>query len=555
MRAGFLQAILDNLKALGRTKLLILGGAGVILTAAILFGLNAVLAPTFSPLYSDLSPASASRVVSSLEQAGFRVSLSRDGSMVSVPQEDTARARMVLADAGLPAEGSPGWELFDGGSGLGMNTFLQKVNRLRALEGELARSIQTIDGIESARVHLVLPEREAFSRNRPDPSASVIIRSSRGGSVSLRQATAIRALVASAVPDLAPERVTVLSASGETILAQDDQETPASMLQSRKAALEERMASNIMSILSARVGTGNARVQVNVDLTSVRQVTRAERFDPEGQVIRSTETREESERDQQPGEQEVGVAGNLPGGFGEPAGPGALTESERTDEIINYEVGSTRTETVSEPGAVARISVAVLVDGIYAEDANGEVTFTPRDQAELNRLADLVKAAVGFNAERGDTISVDSLQFVEVETDIGAPVGSSIGDVLVQNLPTILRGLFAVVLVASVLVLGLRPALKFLAQKEAALPLGRSGGELPLTGPDDNADRPQLAAPDGGADGVFLPPAEVGSSETVRVASVTGGVTRMSIDQAGAYADQRPEETLRTVKGWLASNA
>ena len=176
-----MQDIIANLRSLGPKKLAVLGGAFIGVIAAVFIGMNTALAPTYTPLYSELSPTSASRIVSSLEQAGFRVSLSSDGSVVSIPQEDVPRARMVLADIGLPADGMPGWELFDDKSGMGMNTFLQKVNRLRALEGELARSVQTIDGIEAARVHLVFPEREAFSRSRPDPSASVIIKHRRGG--------------------------------------------------------------------------------------------------------------------------------------------------------------------------------------------------------------------------------------------------------------------------------------------------------------------------------------------------------------------------------------
>lgn len=547
-----MQAVLENLRSLGGARLLLLGGVGITLVAAIFIGVSVALAPTYAPLYSELSPSSASRVVSSLEQSGFRVSLSRDGSVVSVPQEDIARARMVLADAGLPSEGSPGWELFDASSGLGMNTFLQRVNRLRALEGELARSVQTIDGIEAARVHLVLPEREAFSRARPDPSASVIIRSRLGDNVSRRQAVAIRALVASAVPDLAPGRVTVLSASGETILAEDDQETPASMLQSRKVELEERMSDNIMSILSARVGAGNARVQVNVDLTSIRHVTRLESFNPEQQVVRSTETREESERDQSPGEQEVGVGGNLPGDFGEVTAAGSMNEAQRTDEIINYEIGSTLTETVSEPGAIERVSVAVLVDGMYEEDANGELTFTPRDQAELDRLEELVRAAVGFDAERGDTVSVDSLQFVEIAQPIGEPVGSSFTAVLMQSLPVILRGVFALAIVAVVLALGFRPALKLLAARMDAPP---SEAQPQLEMDSAQADRLQIASPDetSGETPLLMPGADAGPSELVRVSSVVGGVSRQRIGHATVLAAQRPDETLRTVKGWLVA--
>ncbi|MCU4654320.1 flagellar basal-body MS-ring/collar protein FliF [Roseibacterium sp. SDUM158016] len=547
-----MQALLDNLNALGRRRLIFLGGVGFALVMAVLLGVSYTLTPTYAPLYSELSPASASRVVSSLEQAGFRVSVSRDGSVVSVPQEDIARARMALADAGLPTEGSPGWELFDTNTGLGMNTFLQRVNRLRALEGELARSIQTIDGIEAARVHLVLPEREAFSRTRPEPSASVIIRSRLGDSVSRRQAIAIRALVASAVPDLAPGRITVLSATGETILAEDDQETPASMLQSRKVALEERMSENIMSILSARVGTGNARVQVNVDLTSTRSITRSETFDPEQQVVRSTETREESGRDQRPGSQEVGVGSNLPDDFGGTAATGELNETQRTDEIVNYEIGSTLTEMVSEPGAIERISVAVLVDGIYTEDAAGELVFVPRDEAELNRLEELVRAAVGFNAQRGDTVSVESLQFVDIVQTVGDPVGSSFSSILMQSVPTILRGVFALAIVAAVLSLGLRPALKILATRLDPPP---ASGPAQLEADGVPPNRPQIASAEnvmGGAT-VLMPSGEIGSSDTIRVSSVVGDISRQSVRQASALVIQQPDETLRTVKGWLVA--
>lgn len=555
-----MQEILGNLKSLGAKRLTGIGVVFVGLVAAILIGINTILAPTYTALYRDLSPTSASRIVTSLEQAGFRVSLSTDGSVVSIPKEDIPRARMLLADVGLPADGMPGWELFDETSGMGMNSFLQKVNRLRALEGELARSVQTIDGIEAARVHLVLPEREAFSRSRPEPSASVIIKHRRGGEINRRQGMAIRALVASAVPDLSPQKVTVLSATGETILAEDETTSSGGGLHSQKRELEDQMARKIAGILSARVGVGNARVEVNVDLSTVRQVTRSERFDPEGQVVRSTETREQTSRDQQALSQEVGVAGNLPSPFGEEgaAGSGSVNETQNTDEIVNFEIGSTLTETVSEPGAVERVSVAALVDGSYVTDDEGNVTFVPRDTEELERLAELIRASIGFDAARGDLVSVDSLQFLEIERDVDGPIGTSWSSAFLENLPAILRGVFSLFLLVAVLVFGVRPALRMLLEKPAA-PTGVEGESGSTPGIPDGTANIQMIAPgstnSATQSGIVLPPGAVDDAETVRIASVQGGVSRQAIQGVDALVSQKPDAAKNAVDNWLASNA
>ena len=555
-----MQEILGNLKSLGAKRLIGIGVVFVGLMAAILIGMNTILAPTYTALYRDLSPTSASRIVTSLEQAGFRVNLSSDGSVVSIPKEDVPRARMLLADVGLPTDGMPGWELFDDTSGMGMNSFLQKVNRLRALEGELARSVQTIEGIEAARVHLVLPEREAFSRSRPEPSASVIIKHRRGGEISRRQGMAIRALVASAVPDLSPQKVTVLSATGETILAQDETTSSGGGLHSQKREIEDQMARKIAGILSARVGMGNARVEVNVDLSSVRQITRSERFDPEGQVVRSTETREQTSRDQQPASQEVGVAGNLPSPFGEDgaAGTGSVNESQNIDEIVNFEIGSTLTETVSEPGAVERVSVAALVDGSYVTDDDGRVSFVPRDTEELERLAELIRASIGFDPARGDMVSVDSLQFVEIERDAGGPIGASWSGAFLENLPAIMRGVFSLVLVVAVLAFGIRPALRMLLESPTA-PASLEGGSGTGPGIADGTANVQMIASgsaEGGAQsGVVLPPGTAGDAETVRIASVQGGVSRQAVEGVGALVSEKPGAAKDAVENWLASNA
>ncbi|PJE33999.1 flagellar M-ring protein FliF, partial [Pseudooceanicola lipolyticus] len=473
-----MQSLLSNLQSLGRMRLALLGGTGLVLLLALFFGLRMVMAPDYVQLYSGLTPATASSVIDTLEQDGFRVQLSDSGSTISVPRESLPRARMALADQGLPSDGTPGWELFDDTSGLGMNSFLQRVNRLRAMEGELARSIQTIDGVAAARVHIVLPEREAFSRERPDPSASVIVRGAASRTISRRQGNAIRALVAAAVPDLSPMRVTVLSASGETILAEEGEGAAEVTLQSVRAGIEERMAQNITQILSARVGAGNARVQVSVDLNGERQVVRQQSFDPAQRVVRSTETTEESNEDRELAAGEVGVNGNIPAELadGADAEGGNSNTSERTREIVNYEIGKTESETIREPGEVRRLSVAVLVNGIYNIADNGEVDYAERDAEELARLEELVKSAVGFDEARGDIVSVDSLRFMDYSMDVGDPVRPSMGQLVSEHFGSILRGVMALALVTAILGFGVRPLMRQLQTAGPGTALAVAGG-------------------------------------------------------------------------------
>ena len=561
-----LQPILDNLISLGRTRLIALAATGVGLVLALFFGLTAIMAPTYEPLYNNLSIAGAGRVVAALEQNGFTPQLDSSGTVVSVPQGDVARARMALAEQGLPDEGAPGWEIFDNASGLGMNSFMQQVSRLRALEGELARSIQTIEGIDAARVHLVLPDREAFSRTRPEPSASVIVRGRATQEIGRRQALAIRALVASAVPDLSPSRVTVLTASGETILSE---ESPGEQgFGAAGTGLEDRMARSITEILTARVGAGNARVQVNVDVSTERQVIRSQTFDPEQQVVRSTESREETREDRDSNGDDIGVAGNLPAELAD-AGAGELSSNSlaRTDEIVNYEIGSTQSETVREPGDVERISVAVLVNGIYNVAEDGTVSYQERPAEELERMAQLVRSAVGFDEARGDIVSVDSLRFIDYSLDLGAPMGMSVREVIAANLMGILRSVFVLALLALTLLFGVKPLLRRI-WPETGLALDGSGGQTAMALP-GGGSVPQvgMAAKPAALSGATRAPAlgrpESGMTaadgdiqeDLVSLASVSGGVRRARINALGHLVEREPADALRVMQNWLAEEA
>ncbi len=583
-----MKQLVENLLSLGRRRLIILGGVGVAIILALLVGLTIVTAPNFVPLLSQMSPASASGVVDALQKAGVDSRVSPDGTSVSVPQQDLARARMKLAEQGLPADGSPGWELFDNTSGLGMNSFLQQVTRLRAMEGELARSIQTLDGVRSARVHLVLPEREAFSRQTTEPSASVIVRMSTGLDLERRHALAIRDLIASAVAGLSPSHVTVLSANGEVILAAegDGANDPQSM-QTAKAAIEDRMERSIDQILTARVGAGNARVQVAVELNPDRQVVVQQTFNPDQQVVRSTDSRNERAQGHE-ADNSVGVTSNLPPALAGPTSAGGnTTDSSKSGEQVTYEIGNTRSETTTEAGDIKRISVAVLVNGIYNVDASGKVDYAPRPPEEIARLTQLVQSAVGYEKSRGDAVSVDSLRFMDYSMDVGEPIGPSILQRLSNNIVLILRWLAGLAVVGLVLGLGVRPVLYRLLETPQQLPVphapgalsgpgGEASGKAMLTNASAGAEEvlPEQGAPHAasGSAADFNAPAMTSSRPHIprqhvyaaappdstsffEAISVPNSALKRRADAIRALVDDDPNEAMKVLRTWLASGA
>jgi flagellar M-ring protein FliF len=538
-----MQGLIDNLKSLGKNKLMMLGGAGIGVVLLMILGIGAVTRPDYAPLYSNLSITSANSIEATLANAGFNA--------------------MVLAETGMPIDGDPGWELFDESSGLAMNSFLQKINKMRAMEGELARSIQTLDGISSARVHLVLPDREPFSRDAPAPRASIILRPESGRAVTRKQAVAVSNLVASAVADLDISRVTVLSASGETILA----EGPDGSSQSAKAGIEDRLSQEIQNILTARVGAGNARVHVNVELTTQREVIVEQTYDPDQQVVRSTETKSED----QTGTKEagnVGVENNIPAALADGNGGGTSTRRSEADEIVQYEIGNTRREIVREAGDVRRMSVAVLVNGIYNVDGS-DVIYAERTPEELARLGELVKTAVGFDTTRGDSVSVDSMRFMDYSMDLGDPIDKSIGDELTDNVVSIVRGVLALLVVGLILVFGVRPMLRKFSEGDqlnsyedpaltaektaepAALTADGQRPKLPGTTPavaDIAEDDDPLTVTDDDIEA-----AEV--AEYVRKEGIRGNLHKKKIETIQQLADEKPQEVLRVIRSWLPAEA
>ncbi|MER2605141.1 MAG: flagellar basal-body MS-ring/collar protein FliF, partial [Siculibacillus sp.] len=409
---------LEFLKNLGPARLAAMGIVTAMLLGFFTFVITRATAPTMTPLYSDLSDRDSSAIVKDLEAQAIPYELRQDGSQILVPKDKALRLRMKLAEKGVPTGGSVGWEIFDKTDSLGTTSYVQNINHLRALEGELSRTIRSIDRIQSARVHLVLPERQVFQRDKKEPTASIALK--LRGSLESGQIRAIQHLVATAVEGLKPARVSIVDETGR-LLAAGEGEDPAGLvaasIQERTQAYEGRLQTQIESIVASVVGQGRARVHVAAELDFNRVTQTSDTFDPNGQVVRSTQTKEESSSNAS-GDKQVTVANQVPGGGQDQGGASSKEASNTSEETVNYEISKTSRTEVLEAGRIKRISVALLVDGVYATGASGEVTYQPRPKEDLDRIAALVRSSVGFDEKRGDQVEVVNLRFAEPPTSL-----------------------------------------------------------------------------------------------------------------------------------------
>jgi flagellar M-ring protein FliF len=514
-----------------------------------------VTAPQMTPLFTDLSFEDSSAIVKDLERQGIPYELKNDGAIVLVPKDRVPRLRMKLAEAGLPKGGGVGYEIFDKSDALGATSFVQNINHLRALEGELSRTIRALDRVQAARVHLVLPERPLFSRDKAEASASIVLKVR--GELESQQVRAIRHLVASAVNGLKPERVSIVDEAGRLLAdgARSDSAVGVTA-DERQAAYERRLREQIEQIVTSIVGPGRARVQLTADFDFNRVTQTSEKFDPEGRVMRSSQTREESSaagsenRDGQ-----VTVGNELPGAGGaaqRPEGAAAAPrdQSRKSEEVVNYEISrSTKTE-VTEGGRVNRVSVAVLVDGSYSRNDKGEQVYQPREKEEIDRIAALVRTAIGFDQKRGDQVEIVNLRFADVPanviiepTGLMSYVQFTKADVMhwvelfVMSVLGLLVMLFVVRPLVRRIILSEEPTA---AQPVIAAAL--AGGDVPAA----------LAA------GATVEEIKAVSNQTAKmidIAQVQGQVHAQSVQKVGELADKNPNETVSIIRTWLHESA
>ncbi|MAH05956.1 MAG: flagellar M-ring protein FliF [Alphaproteobacteria bacterium] len=556
-----MNGFLDVIKQIGPARLGIMGGVVLALLAFFVFVSLRVSTPDYSLLYRDLSSADAGQVAAALEVAQIPYQISQDGSSVLAPEDQVGRARMLLAEQGLPNGGSMGYEIFDKQSGFGTTNFVQNVNQVRALEGELSRTIISLSPIRSARVHLVLPKRELFSRESLPASASVFLGLVPGNSLSREQVVSIQSLVASAVPQLKADDVSIVDSNGN-LLARGGEDGDALLTQrgeEMRRSYERRVQNNIEELVGNVVGYNKVRANVTVDLKFDRVSTNQELYDPEGQVVRSTQTVEESDRERAPQNQGVTVENNLPGIGGDLLGMDSPTqEASRVEETTNYEISKTIRSTVSEVGEVNKLSIAVLIDGSYVMDEEGNKTYSPRTQQQLDQIYALVRSAVGFDEARGDSLEVINMQFAEVEIGDIEQTDTILGFAKDDLLETA-EVLTVAVMIILVVLLVLQPMIGRLISAGAAE--GEDEGSIAIENEllGSGTSQQMLASPGPtGAGGAEMPMGELDFDSTdeedvdmISMDRIAGQVKASSVKKVEDIIDQYPNEAVTVLRGWM----
>lgn len=546
-----MNGILDFLKNLGAPRVAAMGAVALGLVGFFVYIILRMSQPQMALLFSDLTLEDSAQIVKELERRQVRFQLRQDGGQVFVPQEQVARVRLQLAETGMPRGGGVGYEIFDKGDALSSTSFVQNMNQLRALEGELARTIRGIERVQSARVHLVMPERALFSRERTEPSASIVLRV-RGG-LEPQQIRAVRHLVASAVRGLSPQRISIVDESGRLLAdgAGDAAGLMGTSIDERRASQERHLREQVESIIASVVGPGRARVRVAADMDFNRITQTSDDFDPERRVVRSTQTREEQSSSGESRDGQVSVGNELPGANQTtPQQQNSPREASRkSEETVNYEIARTQRTEVTEGGRIKRVSVAVLVDGIYARDAQGNVNYQPRPAEELERIGALVRSAIGFDQRRGDQVEIVNLRFAEAP-QLAAPEAPKpwwmIYDLTKEDIRYAIE--LVVLLIVSLLVMlfVVRPLLRRIVTPDPPPPALPSPVGKAASGEGEASDeKPVVKAPP------IAPGMESVTMKMIEMAQIKGEVHQASLAKVGELVEKNPHETVSIIRQWL----
>jgi len=551
-------ALSGMLKSMSLARL----GAAMGLTVAVAgFFMYVMGAMTDAPkalLFSGLDPRDSAEIVGRLDAMKVPYSVEGDGSTILVPSDQALRLRMQLAGEGLPAGGSVGYEIFDRSDSFGQTSFVQNVNLIRALEGELGRTVRSLSSIANARVHLNIPKRELFADKQPEPTASVVIRSR--GTVSPAQVTSIQNLVASAVPGMQASLVTVIDEKGNMLGGGAAQAGSASIrADERTASLEDRIRAQVEDLVSSVVGPGRARVQVTAEVDYNRITKESKTFDPDGQVVVSQQTSStKANNSDGSSAQGVTVTNSLPAGAADNSGGsggGSSSNEDRTDETINYEVSQTKSIEVQEGGKIKRLSVAVAVDGNYKTDDKGTRTYEARATEEMQQIEQIVRSAIGFDEKRGDQLKVVNLRFSQPEIEALPPAEEPLLGLVKDDYWRLGQfgglGMIALLLIFFVM----RPLIKALVSPMPATALASEaiGGPAGAAGALPAGGVAQVAAATGPT--MIAPMPQSGVQAMIDIAQVEGQVKESSVRKVGEIVGKHPDEATSILRQWLHESA
>jgi flagellar M-ring protein FliF len=537
-------ALLTQLKNLGPMRLAALAGVGVGLLAFIIYFATRFTATPMELLYGNLEAVDSNRIVQELETQNVPYELRNGGADIYVGADQVLRQRVSLAEF-ASGGASVGYEVFDDMDSLGATNFMQNVNLVRALEGELARTIAAIESVKAARVHLVMPKRELFSRETQEPSASIYIKM-KSGRLDQGQVNAIQQLVAAAVPQLKPSRISIVDEAG-TLLSrnfEDETDMLAFTREEMRLKTEQRLSRNIEQLLEQTVGPGKARAEVRADMNFDRTVTEEEVFDPESAVPRSTMNMEEQAQTRENDPGAVTVQNNLPDANLNTGGPTATSSESRTEETVNFEISKRVVNSVSEGGNIERLSIAVLVDGTYDVAEDGTRTYVPRPEEQMDKIASLVRSAVGYDAQRGDQVEVINMRFASMDDFLPEDEWTFMGFTK-DEIMKMAEGLGIAVVAILVILLVVRPLVT--RAFESAAP-----DEAQLLSADAASGVPQLTGP-----GSMPVPVdeEMEADELIDIDKVEGRVRASSLRKIGEIVDKHPEEALSIIRNWLYQEA
>lgn len=532
----------QSIKNLSPGRLISLAAIVIFLISFFAYIAMQVNSVEYSVLYTDLELEDAKQIVSRLEAENIKYKLTKNGTEILVPQDMVNKMRVETAELALASKGSNvGYEIFDNADALGTTNFVQNINLIRALEGELARTIRSVDNIKSARVHLVLPKREMFSREEQQPSASVVIKTVNG-TLDLKEIQSIQKLVAAAVPKLDVKNVSIVDSSGKLLTSdsEDKQDIENASNEVLRLEQERKMTKSVEEMMEKAVGQGKAKARVNIEMDFDQVVTNEEIYDPDSQVARSMQTITENGMSNEM-ENPVTVSQNIPNGDTVTQNSGIISQNAKTEETVNYEISKTVRNKVKTNGEIKRLTVAVMVDGVYEKDAEGKMVYRPRTTEEMEQLKALVKSAVGFDANRGDMVEVENIRFATIENEVEKAPEILIMGFTKAELMRIAEGLGVAIVAILVILLVIRPLINNAFDNASQLsPNGKLLGE--------NADDDNLLLSN------FLNDNDADLDELVNLNKVDGRVKVSSLKKLNDIIEKNPETAVSIIRSWLYSS-